>query len=494
MVSPAHSGALARSEGRDSTPREPATRPREWSAGQVLAPVVALPLLVGLGVRVALALAFAGTAAIGDEAAYANVAERWADSGAYGGQWAPGYPAVLASLTWLAGEAAPDVLRGVQALLGLVIGASVAQIAGAFGGRRAAAAAAWLHALYLPLAGFAALLFSETLFLALLAPSLALLATGGDRARDRFAAGALIGAALLVRESTLLLLPPLLLWVAWPRSGALRLAQVGRVAAIAAGAAAVVLPWVFADASAGGPPRPIARTAGANAFIGLNAHDINFDVALLPSGEAGRLRERLRGPAPPAWPDAAHEPAGATPSAQSPGNVTRALDYALAHPGFTARARTTELVDLLAPTCYLVRQMRAVEGIGAPLATPRSRRATALVASSSFPLLALVALLGAATLARREGAPRCPAEARLGWLAAAVVAGTCSVVLLNAVTRFRAPMLPVLMVLAALWLAHPAAPQPGLRRRSAVGAAVILGLLWLPSLGTSWAAIVAAGR
>lgn len=503
MVSPAHSDAPARSEGRDGPP--PASGgPRRggraaWSAGQLAAPAVAAPLVVGLVVRVALALAFAGTAPVGDEHAYTELAARWARTGAYEGHWAPGYPALLAWLTSIAGDAAPDLARGLQALLGLVVGGSVAHLAGAFGGRRAAATAAWLHALYLPLAGFAALLFSETLFLALLAPALALLVTGWPGVRAHAAAGLLLGAALLVREGTLLLLPPLALWIAWPRgdarlSVAAARAALRRLAPAAAGLALAVSPWVLADAADGGPPRPIARTAGANAFIGLNAHDINFDVALLPEGARSDLRSRLRGRAPEPWTDAVHEGPGPATAEAARENVARGLHHALQNPGFAARARLVELVDLLAPTCYLVRQLRAVEGVGAPLDTPLRRRTAAGAASVSFPALALLAVLGAATLRRREGAPLDPAARRFGWLCAAVVVGTCAVALVNAVTRFRAPMLPVLLVLAALWITSPRAPAPGTPRRAAVTGAAVLGLLWLPSLGTSWAAILAAGR
>ncbi|MGB0333614.1 MAG: hypothetical protein ACPGPE_17540, partial [Planctomycetota bacterium] len=113
-----------------------------------------LPLLVAAVVRAAVALAFAGTEPAGDERAYLLLGERLRLEGSYDGIWAPGYPALIAALGAIFGEATTPALRGLQVLLGTWTVGWVGVMGAIVGGRASGVLAAWIAALYLPLAGF----------------------------------------------------------------------------------------------------------------------------------------------------------------------------------------------------------------------------------------------------------------------------------------------------------------------------------------------------
>ena len=269
---------------------------------------LALPLAAAAAVRAALVLAFDGTELAGDERAYLLLGERWRTEGAYDGIWAPGYPALVAALGWVAGEGAASALRWVQALLGLWVVACVGRLGAAVGGPRAGRAAAWLGALHLPLAGPSALLFSETLFLALFTPALLVLATSTrDRgspdarpARDLALAGALLGLSALVRESALLMLPLLAAWTARVQASdppGLDSPEPGRggprPALLLVGAACLVIaPWTLRNAAVHGTFVPIATSTGPS----FTAQPTRGAAAALlrPGGHLSHTRSLLR--------------------------------------------------------------------------------------------------------------------------------------------------------------------------------------------------------
>ncbi len=434
-----------------------------------------LPLLAAACVRAAVAIAFSGTDPAGDERAYLLLGERWRLEGTYEGIWAPGYPALIAGLGGLAGDASTAVLRGLQVLLGVWNVAWIGALAAVIGGRRGGVCAAWIAALYLPLAGFAGLLYSEPLHLALFTPALALLAAASrlpSAATLRVAAGAgvLLGLAALVRESSLLFVPALGLWLAW--NGAAGGAPRASLAlTMVACALATILPWTLRNAAVHGQLVPIAISTGGSAHIGLNAHDVNYDLAGLggdPAQAPGALRAAIRGPAPEPW-SAADEGA---PAARARANVAQGLRYAALHPLFFLRSRVVELVDLMSPLSFPVRSLRLASP-GPPLGGPAARLAFAACAVLMVPGLLLLALHG--WWAMRTS----PAHRALLLCVVGVVVLSA---LVNGMSRYRLPALPLLIGFAALALVGTRTDDGGARRRAALLVAAGLLLLWVPSI------------
>ncbi|MEM6568002.1 MAG: hypothetical protein AAF957_06300 [Planctomycetota bacterium] len=447
------------------------------AASERLRPVdLIAPLGAGLLVRALVVWSFIGFAGTGDERTYLGLGRDWHDFGAYGGMWAPLFPGLLGLLHGWFGDAAGDALRVLHLGLAAWIGATVAQIAALFGGRRAGVAAAWIHALYLPLAGFSGLLFSEVVFLALFTPALLqllLLAKKGQGSAPWWRAplaGALVGLATLTRESTLLLVPLLTLWVAWSvRAAGARAIALAGVFALAT--TLVLSPWTARNLHAYGHLVPVATSTGGSTFVGINAYDVNFDLAGLGASAVdapGALRARLRGPRPEPW------TSDASPNfaERAQINVRQALGYAREHPTFYARSRVVEFVDLVSPVSFIVRSLR-IGPVSPPLAATPVRQGFAVAAVLAVPLLMLLALRG---WARARSAPV------LCSLALTVVFGTCAFALVNGMSRYRVTALPVLIALAAMAYATTATPPSRVRRLIATAGAVLLVLAWIPSL------------
>ena len=440
------------------------------------------PLLVAAAVRAAVALAFAGTEPAGDERAYLLLGESLRLEGSYDGIWAPGYPALIAALGGVFGEATTAALRGLQVLLGTWIVGWVGVVGATVGGRSNGVLAAWIAALYLPLAGYSGLLFSEPVHLALFTPAVALLARWAESQgawaepqeaagpRRLVAAGVLLGLSTLVRESTLLFLPFLALWILRPGAPELHL-RVRPALTLVACALATILPWTLRNASVHGALVPVAISTGGSAHVGLNAHDVNYDLAGLgddPARAPGALRAAIRGPAPEPWAPAAEGP----PAARARANVASGLGFAARHPLYFLRSRAVELVDLLSPLSFPVRSLRLADP-GAPLASPWSRWLFAALAVLMVPLLLLAALRGATAMVS-SGAHR--------GLLLSVSAGVLASALVNGLTRYRLPALPLLIAFAALAIAGTREGDRPSDARLAAIAGTALVLLWIPSL------------
>ena len=204
------------------------------------------PLLLALGVGLALRVALWGRLPrlgfVGDEAEYLASAD-WLALGR-GFAWhtqylwtrAPLYPLFLAAHIALFGRALEPIFVTQTALSLLNVALVYLLTLQIGGGRRAAAGiAALLAALYLPLAIYAQLLLSETLFIALLLGAfLCLGAWGGQKAKGKrqepdgaarrwlapstlllAASGVLLGLATLTRGLTLGFMPILAGWLLW---------------------------------------------------------------------------------------------------------------------------------------------------------------------------------------------------------------------------------------------------------------------------------------
>ena len=379
-------------------------------------------LAVALLARLGLALLYEPPALFGDAADFARHAAALADHGSYpeslatGGPTAfrpPAYPFALAGVYEVAGRG--DAPRVFGALLGTLAVALLGFVALRLFGRRVAVIAMALAAVFPPLVMVSVALLAEALFIVLVLGALACVLHAPDRMRWVLAAGALAGAAALTRTNGLVLLPVLLLAVRGARP---------RVALLAA-ALVVLAPWSIRSSAALDTFVPTTTQLGG-AFAG-----VYNDVA----------REDDRHPA--AWRIPRFEPYS---SLRRPGmdeaELERAFrreafDYARDHPTyplvvvFWASVRMLNLAD-----ADRERTSAREAGVGAGFV--RANR-------YAFWLLALLALAGAATAAARA-APR--------WVWAVPVLLWASTAIIIGATRYRTPVDPFLILLAALAIVH----------------------------------------
>jgi len=254
---------MPRSDSALTAARDP------WLAGAV---VVALLLRCGL---VAL---FPDPTPVNDEIDYWRLAEGLARGEGFASNFRPPlHPAFMAVFIGF-GEGAGAV-RAAQALLGALAVPLVAVVAERVGGRGAARGAAWLVALDPVLVGFSHLLWSETLYVALLLGGLVLLLRGAERWRwlDWAGAGLAFGLASLARPQLLTFLPLLLPW-AWLQARRGRVERRRMFAAfgvLTLATCCVVLPWSLRN----------FRTTGDIFLI-----DTNGPYNLLVSTEPGAYR------------------------------------------------------------------------------------------------------------------------------------------------------------------------------------------------------------
>jgi 4-amino-4-deoxy-L-arabinose transferase-like glycosyltransferase len=157
----------------------------------------------------------------------------------------PAYPLFLGAVYASVGREAPEIARLVQALLGTIAVGLIGLIAARIWGRRVGMLALGIAALAPPLVILSTALVSEALFVPLtLGAVLAALEARRSSRPLRWAllTGVLVGVAELTRTNALLLLPPLAiaLWTAQPSRG--RRAAM-RVSAMLAAAVLTVVPW-----------------------------------------------------------------------------------------------------------------------------------------------------------------------------------------------------------------------------------------------------------
>ncbi len=482
---------------------QPRVLPSE-AARPLRLPELILPLGIAAVVRFAIVAAFLGSQVQGDEASYLRLGWAWSEFGAYSGIWAPLYSMLSGAVHAVFGEGAADALRLMQIGLSVWTGFWIANIAQMFGGRRAALTAAWIFALYLPLAGFAALIFSETLFLAFFVPALYHLLCFAREGRIDAPwwraplAGVLVGLAALTRESTMLFLPPCMVWISVALRGHATEKRVGRArfrswahnggplalapaAIFGLTASLVILPWTIRNAHAFDRFIPVAVSAKGSSFVGWNAHDVNYDIVDLgPTfmDAPGRLRKKIRGEAPAPW----QQELVPNQVDQTRKNVSAGLEFARENPAYFVRSRIVEFVDLVSPLSFIVRSLRVTEPIGEPLDVPALRRIFALLSVMMVPFLALSAVWGWA--GARDAGP-------LRTLAGTLALCTTAVALVSGLSRYRVPLVPMLIVLAALFLSGAREKPPVVRGAIASFVAVVLVLAWLPSIGPTRLALSA---
>lgn len=461
-----------------------------------------LPLGIAAIVRLMVVLAFLGTLGQGDEAAYLRLGWGWAEFDTYTGMWAPLFPRLISFLYMAFGEGAGDALRVLQIGMAVWTGAWMAFTADMFGGRKAGLLAAWMFALYLPLAGFSALVYSESLFLSFFTPALYQLlryAREGRIAAPAWRgplAGLLLGLSALTRESTLLFIGPCVIWVAFAVRGRVSEKQAGQTRfqvwthgkgplaiapALLIGLTAllVILPWTVRNGHLFNRLVPIATSFHGSSTVGWNALDINYDIADL--GEdvldaPGELRDAILGPAPAPWrprPVINRGDAART-------NIRDGMQFARANPVFFARSRVVEFIDLVSPQSFILRSFRLTEGLSEPLHSPAIRGIFSILAVLMMPVTVLLGLWGWAHA--RDAGP-------LRSLVATLVVCTLGVAFVSGMTRYRVPAMPMVIVLGAIYLSGHLETPP--RARRILHSALVVGIIlaWVPSFGPTTDAI-----
>ncbi len=433
---------------------------------------VLLVLLVAFGVRVIALWAAADAIPLLDERTYTQRAHALLDGRGflgsyqswvrhptgmlseipqYPGAWQPpGQTVFMAGVMAVSGRSVLAV-KLVQVVLSTLSVALVYALGRAWFDARAGLAAAGLAALYPNLIAFSHYLWSETLFVFLLL--LGLYALTRSRAEppgvaDAVLGGVALGLGALTRGTLFLFLPILAAWLVWAHRSRWRTA-LARAALVLLVATLLIVPWsvrntrlhggfVWIDTNA---PYNLWRGNGPDTFAHRDdpatpryAWPLSgIPIAPVDNRTGRRLvdeaKQALESEAPTDLEIIGHARSAAWASIRS-------------EPGtFLARV-PTRLVDLWNPSSFLVRHV----GVGAygPLPPPLG---ALLVWFAILGYLAVVVLAGAGVwLARRRP------ETGLVLLFAATVSGISA--LAFGLTRFRLPVMPLLMVLAGLALAR----------------------------------------
>jgi 4-amino-4-deoxy-L-arabinose transferase-like glycosyltransferase len=382
----------------------------------------------------------------------------------------------------------------VQALLGTATVAGVYALARVAGGRRAARIAGLLAALYPSLVAYVQYLYSETLFMALLVGAMVALhrSRGAPTRGELLTAGVLFGLAGLTRAVVVYFLP---LWLAFALLRRRR--DEARAAALVLGTALLVIaPWTLRNAFHHGGFLLVDPTLGRTAYLAFNEVPFNRDLGFERS-PAARDRERCpaptsaeRAPLPPvdalraAFPDDAERftrAAGGTRAlialarreaatdfaAVQRCEVGRALDFAARRPGSVIRQVFSRVYAFWGPNSFLLRSVHQGVYAGGPLA----REGYAAVAVLSVGLYVLVTIAFILAYGRRP----LPRLLRFCALFAAYYA--TAHVFAVAYSRYRLPLEPLMIAVAAVWLADPRAARDRARSRIALAVAIVFVML-----------------
>ena len=420
-------------------------------------------LLVGLLIRAVLVAGPSDYVLFGDAADYVRHSKSISGSLEYphsidgpdGGSTAfrpPLYPLYLGAVRFVVPDAqAVNAARLGQALLGMVAPALIALICLRLWGRRVALAAFTVAALYPPWIVLNAAVLSETLFLVFELGAVAALVEARTSARALrwiAAAGVLIGLAALTRTVGAALLVPALVAVVLAARGRGRRSALVPAAVLVLAAVVTVAPWTVRNAATLDAFVPVS-TEGGHTLAGA----YNETVGAYP------LDERLWQP-PWSAPDLAHlywRPGyaeRAVAAAKPPGRLPRewrtdlpepelehelrgeALDYMGDRPGYVARKVAFNTATLFA--------MRG-PGNMRPSFEEKAVRPAWLMDAGTWAFYVVVALAVFAVAAgHARGAP--------AWLWIVPLVFVPAVAI-DSLTRFRAPVDAVLLMLAGVGLA-----------------------------------------
>jgi 4-amino-4-deoxy-L-arabinose transferase-like glycosyltransferase len=344
----------------------------------------------------------------------------------------PAYPVALAATFKVFGHSY-SAARGVGALFGLLAVVLIGLLGQALWGRPVGFLAAWLAAVFPPLVWLNASLLSEALFLPLELGAVLLAIryrSGYGGAWSAVAAGALCGAAGLTRSVGLALI--VLVWLAVYGSRRPTGTRLRAIGLTTAACVLVIAPWTARNAVQFHAFVPVSTQGGPTVAGTYNAsagtHDRYFGMwrnplwlpeyrPLLHDGldEAQIDREMRR----------------------------RALDYAREHPAYPAAVTGLNVLRLfdLGPGHSFVTKLWDDE-----MGVPRSLRGATSIA---LWLVTALAMIGLVAGWRRRG--RAFLRPGFVWLVPALM--FASVVWIHGGARYRAPVDPFIVLLAAYGLA-----------------------------------------
>lgn len=454
--------------GVDATVDRPPSPDADTSVNILLA-VALLALVVRLIYLVQIARAPFFDLRLGDARAYHEWALRIA-----GGEWigtdifyqAPLYPYFLAALYAIVGDGAFWV-RFIQAVIGAASCTLLAAAGIALFGR-AGAIAGVLLAIY-PAAIFQDGLLDKSALVSFFTTALLFVLAARRLTYRAFAAGIILGLLSLTRENALVLAAPIVAWLVLAErvrhaSDPASLQRAPLLAAITflAGCSLVLLPVGARNYAVGGEFLLTTSQFGPNFYIGNHAGATGFYESLVP-GRASAADERA---------DAERLAEVATGRPMRPSEVSsywtgRALDFIRTSPG--------------AWLGLLARKMLLTFNAG-EIADTESQQVFAEWSS----LLRALALFnfGIVFCAAAISAILTISDwRRLWWLYAIAFTYTLSIAAFYLFARYRFPLVPVLLLIAAggvaTWRRAPA------RQRRWAGAAVVLaGVVTFPPLPT----------
>jgi tetratricopeptide (TPR) repeat protein len=420
----------------------------------------------------------------GDGKAYVLWAERIA-----AGDWlgraegvfyqAPLYPYFLAAVQLVAG---PSVLaiRVVQALLGALSCALVARAGALLFGRVAGLVAGLMLALYAPAVFFDGLVQKAALDLFLVSLLLLLLARLAGAvppsrpALHGAAVGVVLGVLMLSRENAMVLLACVVLWMLTTSSPAGARTRLVTAAALLAGSALVTAPVALRNLAIGGELHLTTSQLGVNFYLGNNPKAGGAYVPLRP-GRANWQFERL---------DATELAEQALGRSLTPGEVSH---YWLSQALEFIRGEPYRWLKLVAHKSALVvnhREIGDTDDLGG-------------YAEHSVVLRGLAKLFGFGPLLALAAAGAITERARRRELALLLVLGVgyaASVVAFFVFARYRYPLVPMLMPLAAAGLVNLARLGRARAWRAMIAplaaAAIAGGVSALPLVDTSGTRVV----
>jgi 4-amino-4-deoxy-L-arabinose transferase-like glycosyltransferase len=344
----------------------------------------------------------------------------------------PGFPLFLGAVYAGVGRESPAIARLAEALLGTLSVGLIGLIAARIWGRRVGMLALGIAALAPPLVILSTALVSEALFVPLmLAAVLAALEARRSSRPLRWAivTGVLVGAAELTRTNALMLVPPLAiaLWTAQPRRGRRALT---RVSVMVAAAVLTVVPWT------------VRNLLTLHAFVPVST-EVGYTLAGTYN-QASRADHHW----PAVWKEAEH---GGSPE------YAKILFYASTQRWnerrLGDRLLSTAIADIRRDPAYVLKvamwntirmfHLGELDFAVKNLRDTDIPRIPALLAIYGFYPLGILALAGIGTgLARRAPAWM--------WLLAVCLGST---ILVTGFIRFRSPIDPFLVMLAALPIA-----------------------------------------
>lgn len=354
----------------------------------------------------------------------------------------PVYPYFLAALNSLFGGLL--AIKIAQGLIGSLLIPLIHRITLRISGPRSALVAAAIAAFYPELIWYASHFWCETLFLTFfwMAVERVLVADETGSPRAALAAGVLFGIAILTRETLLYLLPIAVIWLAWPKPRRWTLA-----ALVAASAFLVVAPWTARNWIQFEAFIPVSTGGGLNLYqgnAGIPRGEV-YDEYYANEGKVGQFQWARAAGLRAIW---ARQPAWIFEKIRDEG------------------PRLAEL-DSLA----LIHLRRGAYGADVSCATYRGVALVVLVP------WVLIAMASVAALARA------PIDRRTVLLVGLLGAYLLLHIATHGFSRYRLPVLPAFMILAASLPGFDCATgRTRGRRILLVGLALALALLWAPSL------------